>query len=159
MKWILILILMTPVILSFNVQSSDEALKIKLSTQLKETMDVATHDAAIQVDQEELEQGRVSFTEAAERVFRESIERSNRLNPEWQPMGNSTWKDPIELVLFDRVESGSFPRLYNSGPPYYYMDVLQGPSVVAVVKVKHPRYYGLSDDFEYIVGSSHEYVE
>ncbi|MGO4549429.1 hypothetical protein AB4Z29_32160 [Paenibacillus sp. 2TAB23] len=74
-------------------------------------------------------------------------------------MPRKIWRDPFELVRFEGVETGIFPQIYHSGPPYYYSDTLKGPAIIAIVKVKHPRYFGVSDDIEYVVVSSHEYVK
>lgn len=159
MKWVLLMVLLTPVFILFQAWNQDEYLQTKLTAELKDGMDVATHDAAMKTDETELEIGNLVFDrDAAEEALRASIQRTFELDSLLQPVDGSVWKDPFELVLVDYVESGSFPQPYNSGPPYYYQDTLNGPSVVAIIKVKHPRFFGVSDDFNYVIGSSHEYV-
>lgn len=38
-----------------------------------------------------------------------------------------------------------------------YIDTLEGPSVVAIITMRHPRPFGISKDKNFVVGSSHEY--
>ncbi|OME79614.1 hypothetical protein BK120_21805 [Paenibacillus sp. FSL A5-0031] len=160
MKWVLTVILLTPILILFSAWNQDEYLQTKLKAELKEGMDLATHDASLQIIQEELEKGSIRFDPLeAEKVLRRSMQTTFKLNGLLEPLPNGIWLDPFELVWFDRIESGTFPQVYQSGPPYYYSDIIKGPSIIAIVKVKHPRYFGVSDDFEYVVGSSHEYVK
>lgn len=159
MKWALVVVILMPFWIYLSASSHDEALQTHLKAELKEGLKLATHDAALQLDQAQLEQGKVVFnTAAAEEAFRGSIQRTFKLNGNLRPLPNSIWQSQFEIVLLDKVEQGPFPKIYNSGAPYYYMDVLNGPSIITIVKVKHPRFYGISKDFEYVVGSSHEYV-
>lgn len=159
MKWVFMVIMLMPFWLYLSTSNHDEALQSKLKSELKEGLKIATHDAALQLDREQLEQGKVVFIEAAaEETFRNSLQRTFKLNANLQPLPNSIWQSQFKIVLLDKVEQGPFPKIYNSGAPYYYMDVLNGPSIITIVKVKHPRFYGISKDFEYVVGSSHEYV-
>ncbi|PWW01226.1 hypothetical protein DFQ01_110116 [Paenibacillus cellulosilyticus] len=156
MKWVLVLLLMTPIFLLFQAWDLDESLQTKLHAQLKQAVDLGTHDAALQVEPVALEQGEVRF-EQTYTVFLDALQRQLKLDSGLDPLATSVWKDGLQVVLFEQVETGPFPRTYSSGPPYYYTDTLLGPSVVAIVKIKHPRYFGVSDDFEYVIGSSHEY--
>lgn len=159
MKWALVVIILMPFWIYLAASTHDEALQTKLKAELKEGLKLATHDAALQLDQEQLEGGVVVFLEdQAEAAFRTSLQRTFKLNELLQPLASSIWQSPLEIVLLDKVEQGPFPKIYNSGAPYYYMDILNGPSIITIVKVKHPKFYGISRDFDYIVGSSHEYV-
>ncbi|WP_168121883.1 hypothetical protein [Paenibacillus sp. HB172176] len=159
MKWVITLILLMPMWLYLDASSHDEYLQTKLKAELKDGLKAATHDAALQVDLAELEKGHVVFLpDIAEHAFLGSVQRTYRLDTLLQPLPGSIWKSPFKLVYFERVEDGEFPMAYNSGPPYYYADVLNGPSIIAIVQVKHPRFYGISRDFNYTVGSSHEYI-
>lgn len=160
MKFVIMILLMSPIFFIYSAWNQDEHLQTKLKAGLKEGMDLATHDASLQIIQEELELGNIRFDlMKSEKAFRESLQTSFKLNWLLEPLPGGIWLDPFELVWFERVETGSFPMVYHSGPPYYYSDTLKGPSIIAIVKVKHPRYYGVSDDITYVVGSSHEYVK
>ncbi|WP_336775409.1 hypothetical protein [Paenibacillus sp. MMO-58] len=159
MKWVLFMLVMAPIFLLFSAWNHDEYIQTKLRAELKEGMDLATHDAALQVNKVQREMGDIQFVrEDAERALLASMERTFKLDDQLQPLTSSVWKSKFEVVSLQYVETGSFPQNYNSGPPYYYIDLLRGPSVIAIVKVEHPRYYGVSDHFSYIVGSSHEYI-
>jgi Tfp pilus assembly protein PilN len=159
MKWVITIILLMPIWLYYDAWSHDEYLQSKLKVELKDGLKVATHDAALQVDPEALEEGRVVFLqETAEQAFLASIQRSYKLDTMLQPLPESIWQTSFRVVHFERVEDGEFPMYYNSGPPYYYGDTLNGPSIVTIVQVKQPRFYGISRDFNYTVGSSHEYM-
>lgn len=159
MKWVLTIIMLMPLWLLFGAWSADEYYQTKLQADLKDGLKVATHDAALQVDLLALEEGQITFLPfEAEEAFLASIQRTYKLSTTLQPLPNSVWQSPFHVVHFERVEAGEFPRPYNSGPPYYYADTLNGPSIIAIVQVKHPRFYGVSPDFDYVVGSSHEYI-
>lgn len=159
MKWAITVIMLMPIWIYLFASNHDEALQTKLKAELKDGLKLATHDAALQIDPEMLEQGKIVFLEqAAFQAFRSSIERTFKLDQHFLPLQNSIWQNAFEIVLFDRIEEGPFPKAYYSGAPYYYSDVLAGPSIIAMVKVKHPKFYGISRDFDYVIGSSHEYV-
>lgn len=159
MKWVITIILLMPVWLYFGAWSHDEYFQTKLQADLKDGLKLATHDAALQVDRLVLEEGNVVFLpDQAEQAFLASVQRSFKLTAALEPTAGSVWQSPMRIVHFERVEDGIFPRPYNSGPPYYYSDMLNGPSIIAIVQVKHPRFYGISRDFDYTVGSSHEYI-
>ncbi|HIW35307.1 MAG TPA: hypothetical protein IAA29_21270 [Candidatus Paenibacillus intestinavium] len=159
MKWAITIIMLMPMWIYLFVSNHEEALQTKLKAELKDGLKLATHDAALQIDPMMLEQGKVVFLEdAVDQAFRSSIERTFKLDLQLQPLQHSIWKNTFEIVLLDRVDEGSFPQNYYSGAPYYYSDVLTGPSIITIVKVKHPKYYGISRDFDYVIGSSHEYV-
>ncbi|WP_138753551.1 hypothetical protein [Paenibacillus sinopodophylli] len=160
MKWVIMILLLSPIFFIYSAWNQDEHLQTKLKANLKDGMDLATHDASLQIVEEELEMGNIRFDPVeAERVLRQSMQTSFKLDGLLQPLPGGIWRDPFELVWFERVETGVFPQVYHSGPPYYYSDTLKGPAIIAIVKVKHPRYYGVSDDITYVVGSSHEYVK
>lgn len=159
MKWVLTIIMLMPLWLYFSASSHDEYLQSKLKAELKDGLKVATHDAALQVDDVALEQGTIKFMPAAAKAaFSESIQRTYKLDHTLQPTRASIWQSKFEVVLFEMVEDGPFPKIYHSGHPYYYSDTLNGPSIITIVKAKHPRFYGISRDFSYVIGSSHEYI-
>jgi len=74
MKWALVVIILMPFWIYLAASTHDEALQTKLKAELKEGLKLATHDAALQLDQEQLEGGVVVFLEdQAEVHFLKSI--------------------------------------------------------------------------------------
>lgn len=158
MKWLLSLLLMTPIMILYMLWDHEEYLENKLHTDLKYALDSGTHDAALQVDPLSLDIGIIHFRPAeAYSALKTSLQQNLNLNNNLEPVGANILKKSVEIVYFDLVEDGPFPRVYNSGPPYNYSDVINGPSVIAIIKVPHPKYFGVSRDFEYVIGSDHEY--
>jgi len=133
---------------------------------LKLSLDRATHDAAMQVDKNVLaREGRIVFTSQSKTVFDQTLQTNLKFDENYYPKANNLFNsaDRLEVLVFDRVETGcpgspaGFPCTYVNNT-YGYVDTLRGPSIVAVIAMKHPRSYGVAANKSYIVGSSHEYI-
>lgn len=137
-------------------------------SRLKLSLDRATHDAAMQLDKNVLaREGRIVFTSQARTVFDQTLQTNLKFNESYYPKANNLFNsaDRLEVLVFDRVETGCPGSPSGSGFPctyvnttHGYIDTLRGPSIVAVIKMKHPQSYGVAANKSYIVGSSHEYI-
>lgn len=133
---------------------------------LKNTLDVATHDASLQIDMNSLNQGIIKFNAArANDALLNSLKANLKLDSSSHPIEPNIFRstDKLEYKMMT-VDTGcpgkpsGFPCVFDAwAASDGYIDTLEGPSVVAIVKMRHPRPFGISRDKYYIVGSSHEY--
>ncbi|MDO6657431.1 peptidase M23 [Anaerobacillus sp. 1_MG-2023] len=115
--------------------------------QMKNGLELAVHDAALALDNSQLSQGKVVFDEwEAVENFKASLEANLDLESGagyvYFPKESSYYQDPfyVEHLEFIDDEDGSFPQVY-SNPKYDILDTLNGPSIIAVVSTKSPRYF------------------
>ncbi len=157
MKWIVTLTLMTVIYVHFWLLQMDANTKNVIHAKLKNSLDLAVHDAALHIDRNEKEKGYIVFTvDQARQALQTSLQTNLSLDNNLEPYGNSLLKDRVRLVWFDAVETGPFPQTYTQ-PAYNYVDTLYGPSIIAIIQVKHPKHFGIAMDIEYTIGASHEY--
>lgn len=128
--------------MQFNLDSDRTSTR-----QMKNALELAVHDAALSIDESELSQGKVIFDEW-EAV--ENLKASLEFNLELEsgagyvyfPKEGSYYQEPfyVEHLEFIDDDDGAFPQVY-SNPKYDILDTLNGPSIVAVVSTKSPRYF------------------
>lgn len=154
---------------------SDGHVTMEGRDRLKYALDIATHDAAQQIDLVQLNNGLIRFNESqVTSVGLQRLQDNLKLDGNMQPLPNNLFRssDQLQVVYYDTVETGcpnkapGFPCVYNinltvntaSGPrAINYVDTLSGPGVVAIITMPSPQPYGISKEYTYIVGSSHEY--
>jgi len=108
---------------------------------LKDANNIAVHDAAQEIDEQELSQGRLIIDPVeAYATFLESLQLNLGLDDALSPLTGSRLHQPIKIVKFVILdESGGkvFPLLYEDSA-YGITKYLKGPSVVAVIETAHP---------------------
>ncbi|WP_040951680.1 hypothetical protein [Gorillibacterium massiliense] len=165
MKWAIFLLFSSAVCLTLWLWQTDNHLSETGYLRLKNALDMATHDASLQLNKEVLEnEGGIAFSDVAWEAFNESLQRNLRLDASGHPLHPGLFRssDALEVLLFDKVEKGcpdspaGFPCTYVNHT-YGYVDMLEGPGIVAIIRMHHPRPFAFSPDTSYIVGSSHEY--
>lgn len=107
------------------------------STQyLKEDVEVAVHDASLQVDEEKLADGEIVVDETkALEEFKKSFELNTGIEPENYEI--------VEFKIFDHSNS-SFPVEYQSSE-IDFKDTIIYPTVLAVVRTYTDKYFYTSD--------------
>jgi len=131
---------------------------------LKNSLDLATHDAALQIDKIELANGNIKFASNAEEVLMSTLQKNLHLDSNNFPLQPNMFRssDALKVLVFEKLETGcsassvGFPCIYNN-TTYNYVDTITGPSIVAIISMRHPRPFAFSEDHSFIVGSSHEY--
>ncbi|MBF0706731.1 peptidase M23 (plasmid) [Alkalihalobacillus hwajinpoensis] len=129
-------------IMQYNLDSDRTSTR-----QMKNGLELAVHDAALALDNSQLSQGKVVFDqwEAVEN-FKASLEANLALESGagyvYFPKESSYYQEPfyVEHLEFIDDDDGSFPQVY-SNPKYDILDTLNGPSIIAVVSTKSPRYF------------------
>lgn len=108
---------------------------------LKDAGNFAVHDAALQLDDRQLSEGRIRIDEdQAYAVFTETLARNLGLNGTLEPMAGSRLHSRVRILKFDIVDGGAgivFPYVYEDSE-FGIVKLLQGPSVVAVIETEHP---------------------
>ena len=118
---------------------------------IKNYLDLAVHDAAIAIVEEELSKGYIVFDqEQAEKNFKQSLMHHLNLNENLSPQEHSFFQDQIDVKLLEFYDDQTvdprtgdlmtFPYVYENAE-YEIIEVLNGPSVVAVIEVQSPRYF------------------
>ncbi|NGM82636.1 hypothetical protein G5B47_09415 [Paenibacillus sp. 7124] len=108
---------------------------------LKHAINMAVHDAAQEMNESERASGRLVFDPAAaEASFRETLKANLGLDDSLAPRTGSRLRSKVEVVDFVVIDESSgvtFPFLYEDSR-YGITKFLQGPSVIAVIKTRHP---------------------
>lgn len=118
---------------------------------LKEDLEIATHDAALEIDQTELSNGRIVFVpDRAESTFRNSFEKNSRLS--------SSDYEIVDIQFFDESTVSNFPQSFNSSHANFSTQIL-GPTVLAFVKVKRDAYFSNNSSETYIQVASYTYKQ
>lgn len=125
--FIIVLFSLTSLLLSTNLSTYARS-----SSYLKEDMEIALHDASLQVDLEKLAEGLVVFNEdEVKKTFKESFELNTNLK--------STDYEIIEFEIFDHSNS-TFPVEYESTKTRF-KDTFLYPTVLAIVKTKTNKFF------------------
>lgn len=130
--------------LQVNVDGDTKALD-----RLQRANEFAVHDAAIPLDIENFSEGKFIFDQVkGTQNYIDSI--GNSLNATWNgsefiPNEDSFFQEPIELLYLEFVDSthpscSSFPCNFDV-PIVEETESLAGPSVLAIVQSKSPRYF------------------
>ncbi|AIQ11763.1 hypothetical protein [Paenibacillus durus] len=108
---------------------------------LKHANNMAVHDAAQEMDESERAEGRLIIDQAAaEASFEETLKANLGLDDSLTPRAGSRLRSKVEVVEFKVIDESSgvaFPFLYEDSR-YGITKYIQGPSVIAVIKTKHP---------------------
>ncbi|GGG18846.1 hypothetical protein [Paenibacillus abyssi] len=165
MKWAILLLFTAAFCTILWIWQMDNHTSKTGYSRLKNSLDLATHDAAMQIDKNELARnGRIIFANNAQGILSATLQKNLRLDLNNYPVAPNMFRssDQVRVLVFDKLESGcpnsaaGFPCTYNN-TTYGYVDTIRGPSIVAIISMRHPRPFAFSADRSYIVGSSHEY--
>ncbi|MBY9080942.1 hypothetical protein KIH86_12605 [Paenibacillus sp. HN-1] len=122
----------------FQVQNQEWDIDREL---LKSANNMAVHDAAQQLDEAALADGRLVIDlHEAEASFREALKANLGLDDSLTPLAGSRLSSKVEIVDFEVIDDASgrsFPFLYEDSR-FGITKYLQGPSVIAVIKTRHP---------------------
>ena len=165
MKWAIFLLFTSAICTMLWIWQMDNHTTATAYNRLKNTLDLATHDAAMQVDKNELARnGKIVFAANAQNVLLSTLQKNLNMDTNNLPIQPNMFRstDQLKVLVFDKLEMGcpgsppGFPCTYNN-TTYGYVDTITGPSVVAIISMRHPRPFAISTDRSFIVGSSHEY--
>lgn len=112
-----------------------------LRSMLKDANNIAVHDAAQELNEFALTQGRliIDSTEAYA-TFQRSLQENLGLDDALSPKAGSRFQTQVNILMFDIVDESdgvTFPLLYEDSN-YGITKYIQGPSVIAVIETAHP---------------------
>jgi hypothetical protein len=120
--------------------------------QLKNTLELAVHDASLAIDESQISEGYVVFDQLqAEMNFKESMMYHLKLDTKYTPTANTFYQNAFEIKVLEFIDDQTpdpnnpgqtitFPYVYTNST-YDVVDVLNGPSIIAVVETVSPRYF------------------
>ena len=116
---------------------------------LKEDLEVAAHDATLEVLETELAKGKIVFDQTeARNTFRESFENNSRLTADDYTL--------IDLVFLDHSTVPSFPTTYISSSTDF-SDVFTAPTIIGLVQVNKDAYFRNNDTETFTQVASYSY--
>lgn len=117
--------------------------------QLKNSLEVAVHDASLAILPEGLAEGKIIFKQDAARAnLKMSLENNLNLigtgdGMVYTPNPNAFFKKDLQLVDLEFIDD-SIPRTYPfvyTNPDYKIMEVVDGPCIIAVMTTESPRWF------------------
>lgn len=126
---------------------------------VKSALDIATHDASLQLDVLQLDQGKIKFVPAnVQSAFLSSLEKNLYLDGSLNPLNPSKNILPSapSVLYLSGVDSGSFPQVINTNISGVPLITINNPSVVAVLEYTLP-YKTISGKRNVKIVSIHQY--
>lgn len=127
---------------------------------MKYAINYAAHDAAMQIDPDQLTEGYIVFRQdQALDVFKETLADNLNLDFNLAPGEDSYIQGPIEIVYEEYIDDASgvsFPINYRNDT-YKIYQTIEGPSVIYKIRVPNPKVSTLSSDGYIYVHTIQEY--
>lgn len=129
--------------IQFNLDADKTATR-----QMKNALELAVHDAGLAIDPTELSLGRVVFNESvAIDNLQRSLEENLRLKSSggyvYTPEEDSFYQNEVYLVHLEFIDdrlTTTYPYVYEN-PTYELLEIVNGPSVIAVLTTESPRWF------------------
>lgn len=116
---------------------------------LKEDLEIAAHDAALEIDEDELASGRIIFDQVkAMTTFRNSFERNSQLS-------NNDY-EITEVHFFDEQTVSDFPHEFYA-ENLEFSELITSPTLIAFVETKQNAYYANNASKSYMQVASYSY--
>lgn len=124
-------------VMQINISQQNRAVKY-----LKEDLEVAVHDAALQIDVMAMSEGHIVFEQdKALEVFKETFERNTNLT--------SNDYNIVEVAYIDDTTVSSFPHTYES-PNYDFKDTFFYPTMLVIVETETQKFFRMSNQEQII---------
>lgn len=131
-KVILTIVLVLMSVISITM-TMDLSVYARATIYTKEDLEVAVHDAALQISQDELSEGNIVFDqEKAREAFKQSFLRNTGMRE------GADYKI-TEIVFFDHSNS-TFPVEYNPSK-YRFSDTILYPTLIAFIQTTEDKYF------------------
>lgn len=131
------------------VLNHDLTTKAQTLHYLKEDLEIAAHDAALDIVESELASGRIVFDQVrAMTTFRESLEKNSQLS--------SSDYEIVEMHFLDHSTVSSFPHTFTA-TGVGFTDLFNSPTIVAFVKTSKNAYYTNNSIEDFIQVASYTY--
>jgi hypothetical protein len=129
--------------LQFNLDSDKTATR-----QIKNSLEVAVHDAALAVSPTDLAQGKIIFDQnTAIDHLKKSLESNLVVTSSagyvYHPDSKSFFKNDLYIVDLEFIDdnvTSTYPYIYTN-PNYEIIEKVDGPCVIAVITTESPRWF------------------
>lgn len=149
MEVILRMVFIAFIAISGMVMNHDLTTKAQSLHYLKEDLEVAAHDAALDIVESELASGRIVFDQSkAMTTFRNSFERNSNLS--------SGDYEIVEMHFLDHSTTATFPHRFEASN-VGFSDVITAPTIMAFIETKKNAYYGGSSEETFTQVASYTY--
>ncbi|MGE8081328.1 peptidase M23 [Peribacillus loiseleuriae] len=136
----LVLIWAQIMVMQTNYDSDETATR-----RLHNGLELAVHDAALHILPAELTEGKIVFDQdVAAQVLKQTFEENLLLDLTLHPEKESFFTNPIKLVYLEYIDHSTRPTGYPFNyfnTEYNLLEVVNGPSIVAVVETTSPRHF------------------
>lgn len=140
----IVFIAVSGMVMNHNLQTKAQTLHY-----LKEDLEVAVHDAALEIVEDELASGKIVFDQTkAMTTFRKSFEQNSRLT--------SADYEIVEVHFFDENTVSSFPQEFKSTYVSFTENIIS-PTVIALVKTSQNAYYADNAEKSFVQVASYSY--
>ena len=151
MDHLLRMVLIAFLAVSGMVMNNDLTTRAQTLHYLKEDLEIAVHDAALEVDTSEFAKQRIVFDQPrAMTTLRNSFEKNSQLT--------SLDYEIIDVKFFDHSTVSTFPVTYSASGTSFD-DIFNSPTVVALVRTSSDAYFTGSNTDSYIQVASYSYRE
>jgi hypothetical protein len=132
----------------------------------------AAHDASLQIVKTSLADGLFVFDQIkATKVFKETLSKNMQLNANLEALPDTLFRGSVEIVHQDFVDDTNVLTRFGtpfdgSGKLYQFSNaqinlqqMIYGPSVIFIIKVRKPLQVNASANTYYYIGAIFEYPE
>lgn len=135
--------------MQFNLDADKTATR-----QIKNSLELAVHDAGLAVDSTEMGAGRVVFDQdSAIENLQRSLEANLRLKSSggfvYTPEEDSFFQNDVYLIHLEFIDDSvttTYPYIYEN-PDYELLEIINGPSIIAILSTESPRWFKGSQTF------------
>ncbi|WP_281864831.1 M23 family metallopeptidase [Planomicrobium okeanokoites] len=140
----IVFIAVSGMVMNHNLQTKAQTLHY-----LKEDLEVAAHDAALEISEEELASGKIIFDQTrAMTTFRNSFEKNSRLT--------TSDYEIVEMHFFDENTVSSFPYEFTAAG-VNFTENIDSPTLIALVKTSQNAYYANNAENSFVQVASYTY--
>ncbi|MFE7064175.1 peptidase M23 [Sutcliffiella sp. NPDC057660] len=119
-------------------------LDMSATRKLKNGLELAAHDAALALNQQELSQGRIVFDQAgAFGNINKSLQDNLQLDGLYKPLPKTFFHNQVKVLHVEYIDDSSgvdFPMNYSNNT-FNVLETIHGPAVVIIAETKSPRFF------------------
>ena len=119
-------------------------LDMSTTRKLKNGLELAVHDAALALNQQELGQGRIVFDQAAAlENINKSLQANLHLDELLKPLPNTFFHNEVKILQVEFIDDSSgveFPMNFSNST-FNVLETVRGPAVIIVAETESPRFF------------------
>ncbi|MCM3619742.1 peptidase M23 [Sutcliffiella horikoshii] len=119
-------------------------LDMSTTRKLKNGLELAVHDAALALNQQELGQGRIVFDQAtAFDNINKSLQDNLQLDGLHKPLPNTFFHNQVRVLHVEFIDDYSgveFPMNYSNST-FNVLETIHGPGIIIIAETESPRFF------------------